>query len=330
MRFFIFASACALALSAAANAASPDHCSDNAPDAPVGVMGAHLHPKGKWMASYRYNRVGQTSLRDGTSRIETHEALETYSEVPTKMQLDMHMVEGMVGVSDKLTLMAMAQYMEMDMVHQAHHSDHRHAMTKKGLGDTQLTALYGLWDGVHLHAGLSLPTGSIDQGYVNHHNKELNLPYNMQFGSGTFDPILGATYRQRAGQWSWGAQALGTFRVYDNANDYHFGNRYQANLWAGKTLTDAVEATLRLEGIHQGDVRGMDIRIPATSMAGATPALTGSDQINAYLGVAYSPPLKALEGQKLALEFGAPVYQRFDGPQLETDYRLTAGWRIGF
>jgi hypothetical protein len=332
MQKYLLAGVCTLAFSFNVSAEEAAHChqptsAEKAPAAPIGIMGDHLHPKGEWMVSYRYDRTGQTGLRDGTDRLSIHDALDNYLDAPVEMQMDMHMVEGMVGLTDKLSLMAMGGWMQMDMVHEAHHSHHRHAMNKEGLMDTQVTALYGVAPKVNLHAGLSLPTGSIDEDFINHHNKLYRLPYNMQFGSGTVDPILGVTYADHAGSWGWGAQALGTFRLYDNTNDYRFGNRYTANLWGAKQLDSQWDASLRLEGNHWQEITGADRGIPATSMVGANPNGTGGTLVNALLGVGYSPSLKALEGQRLAVEFGAPVYQHYTGPILETDYRLTAGWK---
>lgn len=335
MQKHLFVSVCTLALF---SVVTPVNAETHHANAPVGVMGAHVMPAGEWMASYRFDRTSQSDIRDGSSRVDFHDVLDSYLETPVDMRMNMHMLEGMVGVTPNLSVMAMAQYMEMEMVHEAHHSHHRHQMTKKGLGDTQVSGVYQLMhtmdedsmQSVLLNAGVSLPTGSVDEGYINHHGDLRRLPYQMQFGSGTVDPVLGATYTMKRGEWNWGAQLLGTFRVYDNSNDYHLGNRYAANLWAGKQLTNMVDASMRLEAMHWGDVSGADPMMPANSMAGATPALTGGEQVNAYFGLGLTPPIAALEGQRLALELGAPVYQHFDGPLLETDYRLQLGWQIGF
>ncbi len=40
--------------------------------------------------------------------------------------------------------------------------------------------------------------------------------------------------------------------------------------------------------------------------------------------------LGLLAGHRLAVEGGLPVYQRLDGPQLETDWLLTVGWQKSF
>jgi hypothetical protein len=35
----------------------------------------------------------------------------------------------------------------------------------------------------------------------------------------------------------------------------------------------------------------------------------------------------AICGHRLAAEFGVPVYQNLNGPQMETDWTLTVGWQ---
>jgi hypothetical protein len=40
--------------------------------------------------------------------------------------------------------------------------------------------------------------------------------------------------------------------------------------------------------------------------------------------------LGPLKTQRLALEGGMPVYQHLDGPQLETDWLITAGWQFAW
>lgn len=37
-----------------------------------------------------------------------------------------------------------------------------------------------------------------------------------------------------------------------------------------------------------------------------------------------------LAGQRFALEFRLPVYQHLDGPQMELDWSVVAGWQYAF
>jgi len=37
-----------------------------------------------------------------------------------------------------------------------------------------------------------------------------------------------------------------------------------------------------------------------------------------------------LKGNRFAVEAGTPVWQNLRGPQLETDWNITAGWQLAF
>ena len=58
--------------------------------------------------------------------------------------------------------------------------------------------------------------------------------------------------------------------------------------------------------------------------------LRHGERIDMIAGVNFIVPGGALTGNRLALEFSMPVYQKLDGPQLETDYKVMAGWQLAF
>jgi len=63
----------------------------------------------------------------------------------------------------------------------------------------------------------------------------------------------------------------------------------------------------------------------------ARPDLRAGRRVDALIGLDIQPfDDKLLNGHRLALEFGVPLYQHLDGPQLESDYRLTLGWQYSF
>ena len=61
---------------------------------------------------------------------------------------------------------------------------------------------------LHLNAGLSLPTGDIDEEddvlAPTGMRPTLRLPYAMQLGTGTWDLLPGLTYNGNHHQWGWG------------------------------------------------------------------------------------------------------------------------------
>lgn len=306
--------------------------------APIGVMGDHTHKQGEWMVGYRYEYSHFSGNKNGTNSVSPQEMMAQYGETPLNMEMEMHMFEVMYGLTDNLTLMVMPQYMKMDMFHASSHGGgHMHTHEVEGFGDTELTGLYSFYNSTkdHLHnqallnIGFSLPTGKSDEKFIDHHGREYNLPYNMQFGSGTFDPILGATYTGRSTDWAWGAQTLNYIRMGKNNEGYRQGNKYTASTWIARNIADVACASFRLEGEAWENISGRDWRLPVNIIAGARPDGQAGERVTANIGVNLLGGEKLLN-QRLALEFGVPVYERFDGPQPEMDYRLTAGWQMAF
>jgi hypothetical protein len=52
--------------------------------------------------------------------------------------------------------------------------------------------------------------------------------------------------------------------------------------------------------------------------------------VDAVIGANLYQAEGSLEKHSLELEFGLPVYQHLDGPQLETDYTLAVAWKVTF
>jgi hypothetical protein len=341
MRYLWFVSALAFAthLSSAALAENTPHQPDD--HAPIGVMGDHLHKQGEWMVGYHYQHTRTSGYRNGAHSVSNASVMRQYGEAATEMDMGMHMLEVMYGVSDHLTLMVMPQYMTMDMTHKSSHGrGHSHDHKVKGLGDTEVSGLYAIFDQqdgathhrAHLHMGVSLPTGSIDKTFTDHHDTVYHLPYAMQFGSGTVDPIIGATYTGALSDWSWGAQTLNYVRMGKNDNGYRLGNRYTATTWLAHNVGNMVSVSARLKGEHWDDVSGRDANLPLRAIAGANPNELAGERVMAYVGLNLlnNEAESILHGHRLAAELGVPVYERTSGAQPDTDYQLTLAWQFAF
>ncbi len=331
MRLLFLASACAFA----ATAAYADILKQPDDHAPIGIMGDHLHKKGEWMIGYKYKSSTTRGMRDGDSRVSNASVMAAYGEIPANMEMGMHMAEVMYGITDDLTLMVMPQYMQMRMLHMSSHGGgHSHTHEVEGFGDTEVTGLYSLYrdtnNRAHLNIGVNLPTGATDKTFTDHHGKMYHLPYNMQFGSGTFDPILGATWVGKSADWSWGAQTMNYIRVGNNNEGYRQGNRYSLTGWAARNLTKVASTSLRFEGEAWGNVNGRDATLPLNIMAGADPSKQSGQRVMAYIGLNLLAGEGTFSGNRLALEFGLPAYERTNGPQPDSDYRLTVGWQKAF
>jgi len=305
--------------------------------APIGVMGDHLHPKGDWMVSYRYMHMDMEGSLKGSNSISNSEIISPTGEgflvTPTEMTMDMHMLGIMYAPTGNLTLMAMAPYIENSM-------DHRTRMGTKfttgsdGIGDVKLTGLYGLntWADQHLHLnlGISLPTGSINEKDTTPMGN-VRLPYPMQLGSGTYDLLAGLTYGGVSDKWSWGSQAMGTVRMQnENDNDYRLGNRLNITGWFQRSLSPDWSASLRVDGQAWGDIHGEDPRLNKSVVPTADPDLRGGKRVDLLAGVNFAQYSGVLKGHQFGFEAGYPAWQNLDGPQLRTRWTVTAGWQYSF
>lgn len=319
--------------------------------APIGVMGDHTHKRGEWMLSYRFMRSHMDGLRDGTDSVSKQEVYASeaaggygYHNAPLDMDMSMHMVEAMYAPSDRLTLMVMGSYQEMDMTMELHrHGDHpplRYEMHTEGIGDVTVSGLYLLTPDQHRHRwiaifGLSLPTGSIDEKEQMPHgpggsSMNMRVEYPMQLGSGTVDLKPGLTYFGQAADWSWGAQAIATIRTGENDRDWRLGHRADATAWAAYRWAPSVSTSLRLIGAAWGDVHGQDDDIEPDMSPLADPDALSGERVDAAIGVNFYVPSGTLRGHRLGIEAMVPLHERFDGPQLETDWAVTAGWQYAF
>ncbi len=320
--------------------------------APLGVMGDHAHGAGEWMVSYRAMRMHMEGSRNGSSAVSLADiaatpnvfaAPPTLRVAPLRMTMDMHMFGLMYAPSDRLTVMAMANYLVNDMDHvtfQGMMGDTQlGAFTTKseGFGDTRVSALYTVEKSqtsrTIVSAGVSLPTGSIDEVDAvlapNGMRPTLTLPYPMQLGSGTVDPFVSVTHARTAGRWGGGAQASALLRVTDNDQDYRRGDEVTATAWASYAVAPSVSLSGRLAATSLGKIEGRDARIGAPVQT-ANPAFQGGERLEAALGANYVMQSGPARGHRLAAELVLPISQNLNGPQLETDWSFGLSWQLAF
>lgn len=305
--------------------------------APIGVMGDHTHEAGEFMLSYRFMRMNMDGNRTGTEEASTSEVLAAFPVSPLRMPMDMHMFGVMVAPSDRVTFLVMVPYLQIDMDHVTR-TNVEFTTHGSGIGDVSVGGLIGLKrEGsvrAHLNAAVSIPTGSIEVMDVTpaSSGNEVQLPYPMQLGSGTFDVKPGLTLLGMGPRASWGAQAIGTVRIGSNDHDYTLGNRVDATAWGAVRLNEWVSASLRGHLATWGDVDGQD-PAPSVNPAQVPTAradLRGGTRFDLPVGLNLYVPTGGMKGHRLEAEFGVPVYQDLHGPQLQTTWSLTVGWQKSF
>ncbi len=326
--------------------------------APIGVMGEHMHKKGEWMLSYRFMSMGMEGNRRGTDSISATSIATTVPNrffglpgqpptlrvVPTKMTMDMHMFGAMYAPSDDLTLMAMVNYTYKSMDHITFAGGAGAAVlggftTKaSGFGDVKLNGLYRLYDDdthhVHMNLGFSVPTGSIHQRDTilapNGATPTPRLPYAMQLGTGTFDLLPGLTYTAQSGDWAWGAQYRAEIRLESrNSEGYALGDKHAVTAWVSRQWQPWISTSLRVDAMTQDAIDGIDPRIVAPVQT-ADPDNYGGERVDLMFGVNMIGQKGVWKNHRLAMEIGAPIYQKTNGVQLETDYIFSLGWQKAF
>lgn len=323
---------------------------------PINVVGGHTHPAGQAMIGYRYMSMRQSGELDGTHEIGINRVLRQYVEAPLSMDMEMHMLEAMYAPTDDVTLMLMLPYRRMWMSkatltpgggHGGHHApvvtgpspqggsggppqDHGTFQEQsEGLGDLTAMALYTFRGSVRkrgdrwlLNAGMSLPTGSIQETHDGVHRHE----YAMQLGSGTFDLLPGITYLGDKGNWSFGGQVLGTVRLGTNQVGYRLGNQLNLNAWGSYRVNDWFAPTVRIEHQLLGRIQGADPAQDPLVDPTFDPRKYGGDRTDLLFGVTFYAPKGKLKGHRLTVEGGFPIFQSLNGPQLSTDWQLTIAW----
>ncbi len=331
---------------------------------PAGVMSAHmLGNSGDWMIGYRYmfNRQAGDMLQ-GNDKVSDSVILASPANcggsqcyvAPDDMTMHMHMFNIMYAPTDWLNLMLMPTFMDMNMnmrslvgapdaggagdpnsaFAEVSHANHEH-MTG-GIGDTNVSALFKLYDDqmhhLHLGIGVSAPTGDVKIELRAAHQKELGLiHYGMQLGSGTWDLTPSLTYTGQWDSWSWGVQVRGVKRM-ESRNDvgYALGDLFQSTAWSGYKLTDWLALSVRGVYTTQGDLRGEYSQLHRPIGPMDSPGSYGGEYWDLGFGVNATVPRGDLMGNSVSVEWLQPLEDDVNGFQLERDGTLSVNWSYMF
>jgi len=312
--------------------------------APIGVMGDHPHKKGEVMFSYRFMRMEMSDLQDGTHDISREDSVSStgsykFLNAPIEMHTNMQMFGGMYGINDYLTGIVMIPYLNKKMqVRQRADEMQRFTVSSRGFGDVKLTGIVTLKKKLNskwlLNFGISIPTGETnvkdDMVMMNGTHSHSTLGYGMQLGSGTYEPILKIGYNKKWDKFSFGWDASGVWRLYQNEDDYHLGDEYQGTLYSAFLLNDWISLSGRIDGKWRRKISGAHAHHSNMLMSPAFSKDQGQKKLNLYGGINFIIPKGELKGNRLALEYSGPIYQYYDGLQMKNDWMITLGWQYAF
>lgn len=329
------------------------HCGGNMP---LNIQGGGVPETHEFRFKTTEMLMHMNSLRDGTdvkkssdygpSNSATH-----FRGVPKSMTSWMTMVGGAYSFTDDFAAMIMTGYqhntMVMDITTMMGVS---YKMHSQGMTDTKIMGKYRLFTDDHLAPkhqlatvfGVTAPTGKITVKNTNHPTKTMQgklLPFGMQLGSGTWDPIFGLTYQKVADPFWMGANFMTTQRWGVNDQEYTKGDEYTVDLYLMKQFREDKVLSFQLNGKAWGDYssepkRGKDsgdchaMLNPAKDWMTplCDPTNYGGVNLHATVGMQFQPlPLQIAE-----LNFSIPIYQNLKGPQMQSNYmiRLTYYWEV--
>lgn len=290
------------------------------------------------MISYRYMRMNMNGMQNGTGAVKKSDVLSSYTASSEFMQMDMHMLMLMYGLSDRLTLMGMfhynSNYMKMSM--KKGNTFHKHGMNSSGVGDIKLSALYALVKEPDMQLlasiGLSAPLGNIrvkgEAGSMMYPGER--LPYQMQLGSGSFDVMPGVSYLRQKNKVTFSAQSFATVRTGYNKLGYKLGNDITVNVWGALQWLPFLSSTLRLEAYGAEKISGKDNELNPFQEISANPANYGGRRLSCFIGSSLQFKKRSISRHKLNVEFGIPLYQYLNGYQMPFTNFLNFAYSVTF
>jgi len=319
---------------------------------PMNILGGGIPETKEFRFKLSPMFMRMEDLADGSSDVNPDSLLgmpNMGKDMAVPLNMDMTMLNLAVGYSFTddffAGLMFMRKNNDMDMRFNSKMKQitggNGYTMHSEGMGDTMLMTKYRLFyddpliptKQVSLLLGVNIPTGSIDAKNSTHPlaiRQGEQLPYSMQLGSGTWDPVLGIVYQQSASPYWWGAAFVYTGRWYDNDRDYRLGDEAKLDLYMMYQVRYDFVLQAQLNGRYWGDIRG-EMDEAATGESGrstkgdpASRFMTtlwntdnyGGSKVRGTVGFQWQPvPLNILE-----FTIGLPLSQYLNGPQLKEKY----------
>ncbi len=323
---------------------------------PAGLAGAFAFPdKGQFVTGIGLRRIEKSGLLQGSTSITTAQAAATAPNYfagqpgqPPTLRVIPRSAEATIiypfinyAISKELSVVASLPLIKKKTVLETFNppgtaSIGTNEVSSSGLGDAKIGLLYKLYNApdrkhnIILDAIFSVPTGSLTETDTSltptNTYKETRLAYGMQLGSGTWDAILGLTYWGKSGQWGWGAQFLGTYRLEsENSEGWSYGDKQSITGWLSYAPSPTLVTSLRLKTTSEDSIDGVDPKIYGPGL-GANPDNYGGDRTVLAVGAnwMYAP------ARNLGIEYAVPIDEDLNGVQLEHDSSLVISWRNAF
>jgi hypothetical protein len=300
---------------------------------PVGVRFGEPLEGERLRIAYHYERIEKQGLLISTNSVSPNDLFNrvppsiVYEQASRSLVITTHTVQLAYAPHPRITLVVEVPFLQKELKTLAD-TGIRSEVHTEGIGDIGFAAVLPFIrkgnESSHVHFALNVPTGSIRRG-----GDVTRDPYDSQIGNGTVDLEWGWTYRGFMNRFSWGGQIFGQHPVGRNSLDYRVGSRFEASAWGGLELLEGLSASLRMTWEKQNNIR-VRHEIPNSDITDSSnnPKARGGTRLTISPGLTLKIP--QLGHQQIAVEVGVPFFQDLDGPQLEQDWSIKAGWQWGF
>jgi len=284
----------------------------------------------------------------GSDSLTVDQVLASFAIAPTELVTQGAEVDLVLGVTDHLSVSARGVFAAKTMNQWTQDPDNPSTVwiteTKtSGLQDVRLSALYSFFDQgairAHVQGGISVPVGGtdatdqvLDPGNPGGGIVEVQLPYQQQLGSGTFDALPGFTLTIQNPVASLGVHGQAVIRMGENDRGWSLGDVYRGTVWGAYKASDHVSVFAGGRFSQWGNVEGFDQAL-TTADVYDSPAYNSLQEgwaAEIPVGMNILMPEGRFQGHRLALEVVFPVHQSLDWVQFRQDWGLVVGWKKSF
>lgn len=305
------------------------------------LSGVAAPASGDFSLQFNYSFTRMDNFREGTEErsLDYIKAnyYPTYTSLPVNMDMIKYTLTAGYGFSPKVKAFISVPYIRNTMNMTMRPGMMWMDMTMEpvsGLGDITAMALYRLYtdreirptDVLTLGLGVKAPTGSFTERtsptkYVHAH---------MQPGTGSWDPLLSIIYTKMVDQFLFQADATyqSTTR---NREGYEFGDSTAVNVTGKYAVIKEFNVAAGLTYLYVG--KASDHSTGTTRYAPAAntslmddPANTGGQSLWFSPGIQLFP----LQNSMLDVKVQVPVWEKVNGIQLVSSYRVLLGLSYNF
>jgi Putative MetA-pathway of phenol degradation len=252
-----------------------------------------------------------------------------YTSLPVTMDMMKYTMTAGYGFSPLLKAFVSVPYIRNTMDMTTNMGMNMTMAPVSGLGDITVMGLYRIYrdreirptDAVTLGFGVKTPTGSFTEtkasgAFVHAH---------MQQGTGSWDPLLSLIYTKMANPFLLQTDVTYQYTT-RNRQGYEFGDSAAVNLSGKYAVVKEFNVTAGLTYLHVGKASDRDGQYTSLTSLMDDPANTGGNSLWFSPGIQVLP----VKNGMIDLKVQVPVWERVNGIQLVSSYRVLAGISYGF